>query len=138
MRAIYVLAAFGIASLAVSTQVHADTLATCKAVKITPETVAACSEVITAGQSGKEDLARAYFNRGTIYLEQRLFDLALKDFERVVELNPRELAALNNRGVAFEYKGDREAAIAAYRKALDLAPGNVVILANLKRLGLTQ
>jgi Flp pilus assembly protein TadD len=51
-------------------------------------------------------------------------------FERAVELDPQNAAALNDLGVALEQMAEFEAARKAYEKALQLKPGDVYIQQN--------
>ena len=52
-------------------------------------------------------------NRGNL-------DLALVDFNRALAIDPATAGAYADRGRAYELKGDRDQAIADYRKALSL------------------
>jgi serpin B len=79
-------------------------------------------------------LKAAYYNRGLAY---RLMDkpkLALDDFSRVLEIDPREILAYTNRGLAYEQMGRSQLALAEYQKALELDPANQYALEALKKI----
>ena len=42
-----------------------------------------------------------YFLRGNIYLTLKSFDLALDDFNKIIELNPINMDAYNSRGITY-------------------------------------
>ncbi|RUS74387.1 hypothetical protein EGW08_017842 [Elysia chlorotica] len=51
-----------------------------------------CNEALTLS----EDNAKAYFRRGQAYLNKKDYDLAIKDYEKVVSLEPDNKAAKNS------------------------------------------
>ena len=51
-------------------------------------------------------------------------DWAIVDFDKAVELDPKNAKAYFNRGLAYGRKGDRQQGIADIRKAATLDPGN--------------
>ncbi|MBL7032115.1 MAG: tetratricopeptide repeat protein, partial [Nitrospira sp.] len=69
------------------------------------------------------DFATAYYERGIINGRLKLYDQAVTDFSRSIELNPQDGAAYNNRGLA-RAKGLKEYnnAIADFTKAVELDP----------------
>jgi TonB family protein len=82
----------------------------------------------------KADNAVAYFGRGRAHYNLKSYDLSVKDFDKVVELNPKDSAAFLNRGESYEKLGDTSRAMADYQKAIDLDPANEVAKASIKRL----
>ena len=58
-------------------------------------------------------------------------------YDKYIELNPNDADAYFNRGLAYELKGDKEKAIADFRKALEIAPSFQEAKAALERLGVT-
>ena len=54
-----------------------------------------------------------------------------------IKLNPKDADTYGNRGNAYEKLGQRGKAIADFRKAIELRPGDKVATAALKRLGVT-
>ena len=55
-------------------------------------------------------------------------------YSAVDMLDPKNDDAYNNRGAAYDNKGDQESAIANYREALKIKPANEAAKLNLKRL----
>ncbi len=75
----------------------------------------------------------AVFNLGSVVAR---FDAAsaIDLLTRAIELDPTNPDAHNNLGNAFLILGRHDAAIAAYRRCLDLAPGHPLATANLRML----
>jgi tetratricopeptide (TPR) repeat protein len=69
--------------------------------------------------------ALCYNNRGTYYGNE-LHDLeaALKDFNKAIELNPKYIVAIANRGVTRGSLGQKEEAIADLQRALAINPNS--------------
>ncbi|MFK7787656.1 MAG: tetratricopeptide repeat protein, partial [Crocinitomicaceae bacterium] len=61
-----------------------------------------------------------YFNRATMYKEQNLLDLALKDYDRSIELEPKWSHVVLNRGLAYIGKKEYEKARIDFRRGLEL------------------
>lgn len=76
----------------------------------------------------KDDEARLQI--GMIYGRNGAADVALREFEAILEHNPRHSAALNNRGNLYYFRGDYERALEAYRIAEELEPGDGGIRVN--------
>jgi tetratricopeptide (TPR) repeat protein len=55
---------------------------------------------------------------------------ALKDFDKVLELDPYNALTLFNRAIMLSQIGDYDKALADYTKALEINPGNVLIYYN--------
>lgn len=51
-----------------------------------------------------------------------LYELAVEQFTKALELNPDDISVYNNMGLALQNKGDNEAAINCYRKVLQAQP----------------
>jgi Flp pilus assembly protein TadD len=62
--------------------------------------------------------------------QQGLWQEARFRFERAVQLDPQNAAALNDLAVALEQMGEFDAARKAYEKALELKPGDLYIQQN--------
>ncbi len=58
------------------------------------------------------------------------WDGAIADYTKVLELEPRNVAAWNNRGNARDKKGDLEGALLDYSKAIEIDPNDVIALRN--------
>ena len=67
------------------------------------------------------DPATIYFYRGTAYYFKKEYDRAIADFNQVLLLYPKDAAAFNSRGSAYELKGDKVKTIESYRQALAVA-----------------
>jgi Flp pilus assembly protein TadD len=63
----------------------------------------------------KGDYADAYFNRAHAHGELGNWDLSIADYTQVIKLEPRNWAAYNQRGKAWDNKGDRVKADEDYR-----------------------
>lgn len=76
------------------------------------------AEVQTLLQQG-----RAAFGRGEP-------DLALKHFVRILEFDPHNIAALNNRGLVLGHLQHIDQALGCFAQVLEIEPGNVIALVN--------
>jgi TonB family protein len=75
-----------------------------------------------------------YINRCAFYVYgAKNFDQAISDCTAAIRLTDRSSMAYNHRGVAYELKKNMSAAIADYKKALQIDPKNQVALENLSR-----
>ena len=81
-----------------------------------------------------------YFYLGTSSYYRELYEKAIADYDKAIEINPDLDQAWNNRGVALANLGRSEAAIADYDKAIEINPdldqawnNRGVALANLGR-----
>ncbi len=66
-----------------------------------------------------------------IYAQNGLYDQALKEFDRLLEINPRSSEAHNNRGNIYYTLGDYDRALEAYSYAEQLDPADGGIKLNL-------
>jgi tetratricopeptide (TPR) repeat protein len=89
--------------------------------------------------------------RGKLYLKKARFDLAITDFGEAIRLAPLTRTrvagtetrtgdplmeeAYLNRGTAYQQTGNRDAAIADFRKVLTFAPSHAEAIRRLKELG---
>ena len=64
-------------------------------------------------------------------------DHAITDFHKAIAFDPNFTPAYNTRGLAYEKMGDKEQAIADYRKVLEIDPSNQKAKEGLKRLRVT-
>jgi tetratricopeptide (TPR) repeat protein len=68
------------------------------------------------------DYAEAWNKRATLYFMMKRDEQALKDLEKVLDLEPRHFGALAGRGVIFERQKKYSAARNAYKDALAVNP----------------
>ena len=73
---------------------------------------------VTVGQTTAED----YFNKGIAAYKKGLYDEAIANYSKTIELNPRWAEASCGRGLAHNDKGEYDSAISDYNKALELKP----------------
>lgn len=66
--------------------------------------------------------AQEYYNRGGDHVKAGLYDEAITDYSKAIELDPRYAEAYSNRGFVYGRKGQFDAAIADYNKAIELNP----------------
>jgi len=50
--------------------------------------IAGCTAVIQAGGQTPEQQAQIFFKRGLSYVNKKLYDLAIQDFDQALRLNP--------------------------------------------------
>jgi tetratricopeptide (TPR) repeat protein len=80
--------------------------------------IRACSELIAR----EGNFSWAYNNRGLAYGASGYYDLAITDFDKAIEINPKYADAYANRGGAYLGKRDYDRAIADLNKAIELDP----------------
>ncbi|NQT73533.1 MAG: zinc ribbon domain-containing protein [Chloroflexi bacterium] len=75
--------------------------------------------------SGKDDLARAelHFQQADEYEESGDLDMALRECDTAISIDPYLAGAYNLRGIILEKMGQRRQAINDYERALDIEPG---------------
>jgi tetratricopeptide (TPR) repeat protein len=72
----------------------------------------------------KADLTIAYYNRAEAYGSDGDYDLAIADYDQLLQLNPNDPEAYYLRGEANRAKGDKDQAIADYTQTIKLDPQN--------------
>ena len=72
----------------------------------------------------KEEKAASHFNCGIAYSAIKVFDRAIEQYGKAIDLNPDNTAAYYNRGIAYDSKGDFDQAIQDYTKAIKLNPND--------------
>jgi len=73
-------------------------------------------------------------NFGVSSAKQGMWNEAMFRWEKVLNSDPNNVAALNNLGVAYSVKGDYEKAISFIRKAMEQKPNNRHIKKNYESL----
>ena len=89
-------------------------------------------EIVLAGPGSRPEPkdAKGYNERAVEYQRRRLFDRAIADHNRAIEIDPNYANAYNGRGVTYEVKRDYDLAIADYAKAIELDPNIALFVDN--------
>lgn len=72
----------------------------------------------------------AYTGRGLVYKDQKQYQLALADYDKVIYYAPNLAYVYNDRGAVYAELGQYERAIEDYNHALRLAPDLVLVYSN--------
>jgi len=89
-----------------------------------------------AHQAGSYDFSESELNElGYALLRMKKIDEAVKILELNVEAYPRSANVYDSLGEAYAAQGKREKAIASYKRSLELDPGNLNAVEQLKKLG---
>ncbi len=68
-------------------------------------------------------LAAERFNaQGIIYSQKGEYNLAIAEFNKALEIDPRSAETFNNRGIAFSQKGEYDLAVSDFIRALEIKP----------------
>ncbi|MBW7957400.1 MAG: tetratricopeptide repeat protein [Deltaproteobacteria bacterium] len=68
------------------------------------------------------DPAKAHFEKGVQHLLKKEYDLAIKEYETVLQYNPKSAETYNNLGFAYFDTGEFEKASEAQKKAVEIKP----------------
>lgn len=80
----------------------------------------------------KDDKANVIFMRGAMYERQKKYDLAEKEFRKVLDMDPTNAEALNYLGYMFADQGVRlDEAQSLIKRAVDIQPNNGAFLDSL-------
>jgi tetratricopeptide (TPR) repeat protein len=74
--------------------------------------------------------AEAYFRLGWLYQNQGDIQQTLANYNKAIELDPKNSLAYNNRGLVYDKQGDYQQAISDYSQAIELAPTNFAAFTN--------
>lgn len=80
----------------------------------------ACTEIIRSSSITRNDLGVSLANRGEAYLNGYQYDLALKDFNRAIAIDPKYPPAFSDRAVVYAYQGQLDLAMKDANKAINL------------------
>ena len=86
----------------------------------------------TAKGKEKESAASVedFFNRAGVKKAAGDLDGAIADYDRAIQLDPKDPAIYNNRGLAKQAKGNLDAAIVDFNRAIQLNPKDAVACSN--------
>lgn len=86
--------------------------------------IAACDRIIRSGNESANGLSAAYNNRGNRNFDRQEYDLAFKDYNESLRLNPRNSKTYTNRGTYWEHIKDFDRALADHSEAIRLDANN--------------
>jgi len=89
-----------------------------------------CTTLIESGLENPQTLVIAYNNRGNAYITKGKYDLAIKDYDESIKLNPNYFKTYNNRGVAYKKMGEYDRAIADFDASIRINPEYANAFAN--------
>ena len=78
--------------------------------------------------------ARAYDNRGSLYKEEKKYDLAIEAYNQAIKINIADDEAYTNRAIVYFEMNKLDLALADYKKALLINPNYVAGMDNLGAL----
>jgi len=67
-------------------------------------------------------VSRGASAQGAVYLDRQMYDEAIAEFNKAIEIDPDFADAYYNRGIANSKKGNLEKAISDYSKAIEINP----------------
>jgi tetratricopeptide (TPR) repeat protein len=88
-------------------------------------------EAIDAYRDGNAETAVLLNKIGIAYHQMLELDLAKKQYERAVKMNPKYSEAINNLGTVYYAKKSYRRAVGQYKRALKLNPNSASIYSNL-------
>jgi tetratricopeptide (TPR) repeat protein len=104
-------------------QVPAETTAGCvNPLTSAEERIGFCTQLIESGSLPKEELPDMYDFRADAYSKKGIYDKAIADYNKAIELKPDKIQDYIGRGIAYDRKGLYDEAIADYNKAIKLKP----------------
>jgi Tfp pilus assembly protein PilF len=79
---------------------------------------------------GNNQDAIGHYNRGIDYIQQEKYDLALAEFTKAININPRYAEAYLNRGVLYEQQEKPDLALSDFNQAININPRNATAYNN--------
>jgi tetratricopeptide (TPR) repeat protein len=94
-----------------------------------------CTQLIEKGDLSKEALPSVYLSRAASYEGKGLYDKAIADLSKIIELKPHDpygygVYAYGARGLAYGVKGLYDKAIADFSKSIELRPDDAYAYSN--------
>ncbi len=65
------------------------------------------------------------FNQGIDYLNKYMYDEAISELTKVIQVNPNNVQAYQSRGNIYQIKGNLDQALADFNKAIEINPYDV-------------
>lgn len=84
--------------------------------------IAGCTAIIEAATGMQQGVVMARFRRAMFYRQKGEVDLALADYDQIIERDPGNVNARLARASTYLQRRDNEAALADYDKAIELDP----------------
>ena len=102
---------------------HADALKDCNTREDLELRIKGCTSLIAAKKKlSKAGLIDAYVKRGEAYFQKKEEDLALADFNKCIELNPKDDICWSFKALIHDNKLEVAEGINAYTKSINLSP----------------
>ncbi|MBR0709568.1 tetratricopeptide repeat protein [Bradyrhizobium liaoningense] len=86
------------------------------------ERIAGCTAIIQAAQAMQQSVIMAYFRRAMFYRQKGETELAIADYNLIIERDPGNLNARLQRAFAHVERRQTDAALADYEKVIELDP----------------
>ena len=84
--------------------------------------ISGCSALIQSGLETKAELYQVYWFRSAAYMDKNLYDLAVADASKGIELNPRRADLYIPRGIAYGMTGRYDLSTADFSTVINLEP----------------
>jgi tetratricopeptide (TPR) repeat protein len=95
--------------------------------------IAGCSRLIESGTADHNAVLKALYTRAALYAAKAKFDAAIEDMNRLLEMAPGNINALNDRGNTYLGAGNPKRAIEDYDEVLRRAPSHGIAYFNRAR-----
>ncbi len=82
--------------------------------------ISGCNNLIQSANETPAKLAEVYCSRGVAYAKSRDYDRAIADYDKAIDLDPKNAKAYYQRGYVYDIKGERDRAMADYNQAMRL------------------
>lgn len=102
-----------------STAAHSCYRAAASTITPAPGDLSACRLALEQDALAYQDVVATHINRGIVLLRRGDTDAAIRDFDRAIQLDPRQPEAYLNKGVALVRRSDDAAAIQLFTVALE-------------------
>ena len=128
-----ICAATGVGAVALTTLIDVSTAraempltAKCNAVGnfSVDDRIAGCTAIIQAATAMQQGVVMAHFRRAMFYRQKGELDLAVADYDQIIERYPDNLSARLARASAHLQKQEPDAALSDYAKAIEFDPKN--------------